>query len=145
MAQSDGMIKPLALGCTRLSLDKIEELKKQENPRDAKIELAFEIVKIFHGEDDAKKAQEYFINTFSKKEIPDDVKEYHTQEGIDILELLVSTEGATSKSDARRKVEQGGVSIDGDKVIDIKYKIQEDDDEKVLKVGKKFFVKIILS
>jgi tyrosyl-tRNA synthetase len=139
------MIKPLALGCTRLSLNEIDEMINQENPRDAKIKLAFEIVKLFHGESEAKQAQEYFINTFSKKEIPDDVKEYHTQEGVDILELLVSTEGAISKSDARRKVEQGGVSIDGNKVTDIKYKIQENDDEKVLKVGKKFFVKIILS
>ena len=145
MAQSDGMIRPLALGCTRLSLDDISELAKQENPRDAKIKLAFEIVKIFHGEERAGQAQEYFINTFSKKEIPDDVKNYNTQEGIDILELLVSTEGATSKSDARRKVQQGGVSIDGDKITDVKYKLRESDDEKVLKVGKKFFIKVVLS
>jgi tyrosyl-tRNA synthetase len=144
MAQSDGMIHPLALGCTRLSLEKIEEMKKQENPRDAKIELAFEITKIFHGEEKAGEAQEYFINTFSKKEIPDNVEEYNTQEGINIVELLVSVEGASSKSDARRKVEQGGVSIDGNKITDVKYALKESDDGKVLKVGKKFFKKLSL-
>ncbi|MEA3322743.1 MAG: tyrosine--tRNA ligase [Patescibacteria group bacterium] len=144
MAQSDGMIRPLAVGCTRLSLEKIEEMTKQENPRDAKIDLAFEITKIFHGEKKAKEAKEYFINTFSKKEIPDDVDVYNSQEGINILELLVSVEGATSKGDARRKIEQGGVSIDGNKITDTKYALVAGDDGKVLKVGKKFFKKLSL-
>jgi len=144
MAQSDGMIRPLAVGCTRLSLDEIEEMMKVENPRDAKIQLAFEITKIFHGEEKAKEAQDYFINTFSKKEIPDDVESYNTQEGINILELLVSVEGASSKGDARRKIEQGGVSIDKKKIEDVKYSLQAKDDGKVLKVGKKFFIKLSL-
>jgi len=145
MAQSDGMIRPLALGCTRLSLTGIEEMITMDNPRDAKVKLAFEITKLFHGESAAQKAREYFINTFSKKEIPEDVPEYNSQEGINILELLVSIDGATSKGDARRKIEQGGVSIDGTKITGTKYMLQQKDDGGVMKVGKKFFVKIVLS
>ncbi|XLQ19636.1 MAG: tyrosine--tRNA ligase [Candidatus Moraniibacteriota bacterium] len=144
MSQSDGMIKPLALGCTRLTLGEIEEMTQMENPRDAKIKLAFEITKLFHGEEKAQEAQDYFINTFSKKEIPDDVKIFNSQEGINILELLVTVEGATSKGDARRKVEQGGVSINKEKITDVKYLLQAKDDGKVLKVGKKFFIKLSL-
>jgi tyrosyl-tRNA synthetase len=144
MSQSDGMIRPLAVGCTRLGLDKIEEMMNVENPRDAKIELAFEITKLFHDEQKAQEAKDFFINTFSKKEIPEDVAVYNSQEGIAILELLVSTDSASSKGDARRKIEQGGVSIDGNKITDTKYTLVVGDDGKVLKVGKKFFIKLEL-
>lgn len=144
MSQSDGMIRPLAVGCTRLSLDEIEEMMKIENPRDTKMQLAFEITRLFHDEQKANEAKKYFINTFSKKEIPEDVTVYNSQEGIDILELLVSVDGASSKGDARRKIEQGGVSIDGNKITDTKYTLVAGDDGKVLKVGKKFFIKLEL-
>ncbi|MEN8252437.1 MAG: S4 domain-containing protein, partial [Patescibacteria group bacterium] len=78
------------------------------------------------------------------KEIPEDVEVCKSEEDADILEFLVSSGGATSKGDARRKVEQGGVSIDGEKVTDVKYTIEKGNDGKVMKVGKKFFVKIAL-
>jgi len=145
MSQSDENMKQLFIDTTLLELDEIDNILETNEPRDAKLKLAFEITKIYHGEKEAQKAQEYFVNTFSKKEIPDDVKEYNTQEGVNILELLVATEGAISKGDARRKIQQNGVSIDGEKITDVNYKIISKDDEKVMKVGKKFFVKLILS
>ncbi len=143
MAQSDGMIRPLALGCTRLELDEIDEMTKAENPRDAKLQLAFEITKIYHGKEKATEAKEYFINTFSKKEIPDHSEEVSGQNGEKMLDFLIAIDGATSKSDARRKIEQGGVSIDGKKITDINYALQTKDAGKILKVGKKFFRKIV--
>ncbi len=143
MAQSDGMIRPLALGCTRLELDEIDEMTKTENPRDAKLQLAFEITKIYHGEEKATEAKEYFINTFSKKEIPDHSEEVSGQDGEKMLDFLITIDGATSKSDARRKIEQGGVSIDGEKITDVNYALQTKDAGKILKVGKKFFRKIV--
>ncbi len=143
MAQSDGMIKPLALGCTRLELDEIEEMTKAENPRDAKLQLAFEITKIYHGEEKAREAKKYFINTFSKKEIPNHSEEVSGQNGEKMLDFLITIDGATSKSDARRKIEQGGVSIDGEKIKDVDYALQTKDAGKILKVGKKFFRKIV--
>jgi len=144
MAQSDGMIKSLAIGCTRLSLDEIEEMTKMENPRDAKVKLAFEITKIFHGEDKAQRAQEYFINTFSKKEIPNEVDEIKVKEGERLLDILVRENLAESNADAKRKIKQGGVSINEEKVSDIQKKIDETINGKVLRVGKKEFRELVI-
>ena len=144
MSQSDGMLRPLFVGCTRITIEKIEEYMALENPRDAKIILAHELVRIFHGKDAAQKAQEHFINTFSKKEIPDDVPSYACAAQTNIIDLIVSCGGATSKSDARRKIEQGGVSIDAVKITDSVYALGNSDNEKVMKIGKHFFVKIAI-
>lgn len=144
MAQTDGMIKPLAIGCTRISLAEIDELEKMENPRDAKVKLAFEITKIYHGEEKAKEAQEYFINTFSKKELPEDIKEEKATEGENILDFMVKVGFANSKGDARRKIEQGGVSIDGEKIsVGTEILTKDKFNGKILKVGKINFVKIV--
>ena len=143
MAQSDGIIRPLLLGCTKISLAEIEELMKLENPRDAKMRLAFEIVKIYHSEKDAQKAQEYFVNTFSKKEIPDDVEEFKAKENENILDFLVRIKFANSKGDARRKIEQGGVKIDTEKITDWNLTLSDKYDKKVLQVGKKNFGRIV--
>ncbi|KKP58408.1 MAG: Tyrosine-tRNA ligase [Candidatus Moranbacteria bacterium GW2011_GWF1_34_10] len=144
MAQSDGMIKPLAVGCTRISLSEIEEMIKLENPRDAKVRLAWEIVKIYHGEEKAKEAQEYFVNTFSKKELPEDIAELTGGEGESLIDFIMKAGFATSKSDARRKIEQGGVSIDGEKIPVGELVLTKDKfNGKILKVGKINFVKIV--
>ncbi len=145
MAQTDGMIRPLAIGCTRLSLAKIEEMAQAENPRDAKVELAFEITKIFHGEDEAKKAQDYFINTFSKKEISaEDMEEIKVAIGDRLIDVLVKNNLAESNADAKRKIKQGGVSIDKNRISDVQYTIQLADNNKVIKVGKVHFRKVVL-
>lgn len=144
MSQPDGMIKPLAVGCTRISLAEIDKLMKLENPRDAKMQLAWEIVKIYHGEERAKEAQEYFINTFSKKELPTDIKEAAANEDESLLDFMVKVGFATSKGDARRKVEQKGVSIDGEKINEINTVLTRNGfDGKILKVGKINFVKVV--
>lgn len=143
MAQSDGMLRPLFVGCTRIALDTIEQYMRMDNPRDAKIILAHELVRIFHGQEAADRSKEHFINTFSKKEMPTDVSEYSVGETPQIIAYLVACGAADSKSDARRKIEQGGVSIDGEKVSDVNYVLSDGDMDKVMKIGKKFFVKII--
>jgi tyrosyl-tRNA synthetase len=142
MSQPDGMIRPLAVGCTRLSLDEVEEMTKMDNPRDAKVKLAFEVTKIFHGEGQAQKAQEYFVNTFSKKEMPDEVVEVEVKKGERLLDIIVREGLAESNADAKRKIKQGGVSIDSEKIIDVQYIIQSEDNEKIIKVGKVHFIKI---
>lgn len=142
MAQPDGMLRPLFLGCTRIDRDKIEEYMCLDNPRDAKIILAHELVRIFHGEENADHAKENFINTFSKKEIPSDVLEYSVCETPQMITYLVACGAAESKSDARRKIEQGGVSIDGKKISDVNYILSDNDIDTVIRVGKKFFVKV---
>ncbi len=149
MAQSDGMLRPLFIGCTRIDVKKVEEYMQLENPRDAKIALAYEMVRIFHGATVAQIAQEYFINTFSKKEIPTDAP-VHTPKWIEaydahenIMDFMVSAGLSLSKGDARRKIEQGGVSIDGEVVKSYTMILTpENDDDKIMKVGKRSFIRI---
>jgi tyrosyl-tRNA synthetase len=143
MSQPDGMIHPLLLGCTRIALDEIKELMKLENPRDAKLRLAHEIVKIYHGEEKADMATGYFINTFSKKEVPDEVGEIKIESGMKLVDFLVLAKVANSKGDARRKIEQGGVSIEGGKITDSNIILDNSFDGKIIKIGKKDFVKIV--
>lgn len=103
--------------CTDVDLDEIKKILKG-NPRDAKMRLAREVVALYHGAAAARKAEEQFVRTFQKHETPDHVSHitYHVSQ-MSIVELLVKTKLAASKSEARRVVEQGGVKVDG-KVID---------------------------
>ncbi|MBU2028334.1 tyrosine--tRNA ligase, partial [Patescibacteria group bacterium] len=112
--------------------------------RDAKLDLAFEIVKIYHGEEAAQKAKNYFINTFSKRKTPDDILVVPSSAPeISIVDYIVETKLAKSKSDARRKIEQGGVELDGKKVEDWKMILNSEvHNDMTLKVGKFSFVKI---
>ncbi|MDH4330074.1 MAG: tyrosine--tRNA ligase [Candidatus Moranbacteria bacterium] len=143
MSVTDGMIKPLFIGCTKLSLGEIKDLDIKKNPRDAKMKLAFEIVKLFRSEKDASEAQEYFVKTIQNKEIPDEVEEAKTKSGAAITDFMVEFGLATSKGDARRKIEQGGVSIDGEKITDVNFVLTKEHDGKVVKVGKHNFRKIV--
>ena len=142
MAQPDEMIEILLINCTNLSLEEIKGIM-EVGPRDAKIRLAFEIVKIFHGEELAEKAQEYFVKTFSKKEIPEEVNEVKVEEDIRLVDFMVLAEIAESKGDARRKIEQGGVSIDGEKITDSNKVLGNSFSGKIIKVGKKSFARIV--
>ncbi len=139
MAQPDSMINPLLLGCTRLSLEEIEKLKQLENPRDAKVKLAFEITEIYHGKAAAEKAQQDFENKFSKKDAEIEAAEMKVAEGESLIEKLVKEGLAQSNGDAKRKIKQGGVSLSGEKVIQIDYRFSSEDEGKILKVGKKDF------
>lgn len=84
------------------------------HPRDAKMKMAFEITSIFYGEADAGSAQEAFVKTFQKKEAPDQMPEYSLVEGQTVLEVLLGAEMASSKSEARRLIDQKGVRLDGE-------------------------------
>jgi tyrosyl-tRNA synthetase len=143
MAWSDGLINPGFELCTNMPMEEMKKLDAKKNPRDAKLQLAFEITKINHGEAAAQKAKDYFINTFSKKETPEEIKEFKIDKSeIKLTEVLVESGNAKSLSDARRKIEQGGVELDGKKVADWKMILNSQNNEAVLKVGKFGFVKI---
>jgi tyrosyl-tRNA synthetase len=90
------------------------------HPKQAKVELAKSIVADFHGAEEAERAAEEFERRFSKKELPIDARvvELSPEEWIASLEKrLVRCGLAESTSDARRKIAQGGVRIDGEKVV----------------------------
>ena len=144
MAWSDGLIDPGFELCTNVEIEEIKKINIRLNPRDAKIKLAHEITKINHGEEAAKKAEENFINTFSKKEIPTDVPTTVVTTAAAIMEIIVKEGLAKSNAEAKRKIEQGGVEIDGKKISDVSAKIVEDMNGKILKVGKREFRKIVI-
>lgn len=139
MAQPDENMKQLFTDCTWLSLEEIETIISDSHPMDAKKRLAFEITQIYHGEKEAEKAQAYFESTFGKKEIPDEMETYVLKDEADLLELLVVAGLASSKSDARRSLDEGAVKVDGEKVTE---NTIPDKDSFVLQKGKRYFVRV---
>lgn len=133
------------------SNEDIASLKQQvtdgANPRDAKIELAKEIIARFHTEADAEAAQQDFIQRFQKNAIPDDMPELTIalgEQGIAIGNLLKEAALVSSTSDAMRMIKQGAVKINGEKVSDTRTLLTEPG-EAVYQVGKRKFARITLS
>jgi tyrosyl-tRNA synthetase len=128
--------------CTRLPIDEIKNILAGD-PRDAKMRLAREIVMLYYSAKDAEKAEENFVKIFQKKEAPEEVAEIKIgSEKINILELLVKTKLATSKGEARRLVEQGGVKV-GDQIInDINAVVEIPVEGALIQKGKRHFVKV---
>jgi tyrosyl-tRNA synthetase len=118
----------------------VESVKKEikENPRDAKMKLASEIVTIYHSKEDAKKAEDEFIKTFQKKGTPDDIKEITINSSVENVEALALSFGV-SKSEIRRLIKQKGIKMNG-KVIEEETKLE---DGAVMQKGKRHFVKVI--
>ncbi|HCX31959.1 MAG TPA: tyrosine--tRNA ligase, partial [Blastocatellia bacterium] len=106
---------------TDLSPQEISSLRKsaengERNPRDVKVELAKSIITDFHSQEDAKRAEEEFNRIFRRKEAPEDVTEVSLESGLwKLPRLLVDSGLAPSMAEARRLIEQGGVSIDGER------------------------------
>ena len=84
------------------------------HPRDAKMNLAREIVSIFYGEADARSAEEAFVKMFQQKEIPDEMPEHQLESGQTVLDVILLTKMASSKTEARRLIDQKGVRLDGE-------------------------------
>lgn len=133
---------------TNVSNERLKEIKAaledgKTNPRDLKRELARTLVAMYYDEAAAIKAQEEFDKIFIKKEIPDDIDEFNIEETkeINILDLLLLVNFAPSKGEAKRLVQQGGVSIDGEKVSDVHQNIKIKSGM-ILKVGKRKFIKL---
>ena len=128
---------------TRVSMSDIEKYQKElaagNNPKDYKMKLAFEIVRFYHSLDDAEKANEYFINTFSKKETPDVMPEIKPS-SYDVITVMVESGLSPSKSEARRLIEHKGVKVNEAVMDDLKKVLKKDD---IIQKGKRFFVKVI--
>ncbi len=149
----DDVLKCLRM-LTFLPLEQIDEMDKWEGSQlnQAKEILAFELTKMVHGEEEAAKAQEGARALFSSgnaAQMPEvELADADFEDGqIGILNLLVKAGLAPSNGEARRNVQQGGVSIDGNKVEDVRAQISKDsigEDGIVLKRGKKKFMKIVV-
>jgi tyrosyl-tRNA synthetase len=103
---------------TRWSPNEIEAIEAElsagkAHPRDVKMRLAREIVSIFYGDADAGPAQDAFVKMFQQKEIPEDMPEYQLKPNETVLDVILAGKLASSKSDARRLIDQKGVRLDG--------------------------------
>jgi tyrosyl-tRNA synthetase len=114
------------------------------HPRDVKMELAGEIVSIFHGDAAALEAEEHFKRVFQERELPEEMPELAVAGPTDIVNLIVQAGLASSKSEARRLVDQHGVKLDGQTVesVDATVKVTT---PLVLQVGKRKFVRLVKS
>jgi len=135
-----------------LSYEDLEKLKWDlekdiKHPREAKAELAREIVARYHGSDAAKKASAEFDEIFKRKGLPDEIPEFQikwTEEKMWLPKLLLSAEAVPSTSEGRRLIKQGAVTVNDNKITDPEIKFGSSETY-LVKVGKKRFVKIIPS
>ncbi|MGB9799402.1 MAG: tyrosine--tRNA ligase [Thermanaerothrix sp.] len=110
------------------------------HPRDAKMKLAFEITANFYGEEAAQRAQEAFVRLFQKRDLPEEIPEFHAEAGQSVLDVLVNAQLVKSKSEGRRLIEQKGVRLDGQVLTDPNAPIPHPG---VLQVGKRQFLKVV--
>ncbi|MCH8942721.1 MAG: tyrosine--tRNA ligase [Bacteroidetes bacterium] len=134
---------------TDISKDELAEIKNQledgkTNPRNLKRQLARTFVRMYYDELASKNAEDEFDKIFIKKDVPDEIPEFNLSAfsgQINIMDLIVEVKFAPSKSEARRLVLQGGVSIDSKKINDINTSINIKNGQ-ILKVGKRKFAKL---
>jgi tyrosyl-tRNA synthetase len=96
---------------------------------------------MYHSQTSADDAEKEFDRIFVQKSIPDNIEEFKRSKSINIIALLTETKLAVSKGEARRLIDQGGVSIDDERVTDPNMLVP-DKDEFILKVGKRRFLKV---
>ncbi len=139
---------------TFISLDEINEMEGWEDSRinEKKDILAYSLTELVHGREEADKARQVsrslFSGTGSDENMPSfELDAAKAEEGLNIVDLLVLSELAPSKGEARRLVQQGGVSVDGEKISDIAHIINSEsfnDGKIVIKKGKKVFLRIVI-
>ncbi len=141
MSLSDDLIMKYFELATQVPMQEVkkleEELKAVTNPRTIKVRLGKEIVTLYHGEKKAARAAKEFDKIFSKKEKPSEIEEARVSSQ-DIVEVLVETKLASSKSEAKRLLEQNGVKVD-DTVATESTQIASGN---IIQVGKRKFIKI---
>ncbi len=145
MRIDDDLIIKYFIHCTRVSLKEVydyeRQLKQGINPRNIKMILAYEITKLYWGEEEAEKARNFFISAFQKKEAPlSGIKTLKAKKGTTFFEVLLASGFFKSKSELARLFKQGAV-----KTIEPRLRIVNFQDlavESVVKVGKKIFFRV---
>ncbi len=147
MSWSDALIIPGFEIITDASLEEIELIKKSltsgVNPKELKVRLAKEIVKMIHDEESAEKAHQSFEKTFSKGEIPEDIQTLEIPHGSAIKDILISEKIVSSNSDWRRLIEGNAVSVVGSEEI-INDPFIKAEKNMTLRIGKKRFVRVVV-
>ncbi|HAT68264.1 MAG: tyrosine--tRNA ligase [Candidatus Yonathbacteria bacterium RIFOXYC2_FULL_47_9] len=148
MSLRDELIMKYFIYATRVPMESVNEfeaaLKRGENPRDVKLDLAQEVVSVYYNKDESLRAREAFLATFQKKEIPDEIEEIKMKESETFAEIMVRAEIVSSKSDWRRLVDEGAAKCLGEGGAEEKITNHLDlATPGIYKVGKRRFVKII--
>ncbi len=112
----------------------------QMHPMEAKKKLAWEIVDIFHGSEAADAAAAHFARVHQQRELPQDIPEYALEEPRKLIEVMVASGMAGSKSQARRLIRQKGVKLDGQVIADTEMTLTPG--EQILQVGKRRFLRL---
>lgn len=128
--------------CTDIHPDEIANIEKAmangKNPRDIKLDLAFEITKLYHGEENALKGKSYFEEVLQKGNIPEDMPKVEA-ENADLLDVLIKCGLTKSRGEGKRLIAGGGVKINGEKVLENIITLEKNI---VLSSGKNKFFKI---
>lgn len=133
-------------GWTKSEIEKFKDGLKNNtlHPNVAKKMLAEAVVAYFHGVEMGKKMKDQFENVFAKKHIPDEMTEYKFNKGEKLVEVLVKSGMLASNSEVRRLMQQNGLGFaEGEKISDEKLVLDDSYKNKVLKIGKKKFLKLI--
>ena len=109
------------------------------NPRDAKRLLARSLVELYYDSDSALKAEDHFDEVIVNKSIPDDIPEFQIESETFLVDAVFLSKVVASKSEVRRLVKQGAVSVDGKKIDDASFSLRSG---QVIKIGKRRFLKI---
>jgi len=148
MSLKDDLMVKYFVSSTRISMDEVREIENglknnSLNPRDIKMRLAKEITTIYHGEKEAIKAEENFIQTFQKRGTPEDIEIIKVDRGSPLVDVLLKNKIISSKNDFRRLVKEGAIknTDNGEKITDPDFKISENS---TFKIGKKRFLKIVV-
>lgn len=144
----DELIYPYYELVTDISTDKLPEIKKMasKDPRNCKHDLAYTIVRMYHGEKSAKEAREYFEKTVIQKDVPDDAPVFAFDPGSShrLLEVIADANLTPSNGETKRMMKQGGISLDDVKINDPNHVIVFDNDSDiVLKVGKRKYARLV--
>ena len=146
MALRDNLVIKYFTLATDVPLSQIATFEKGletgSNPKDLKMKLAHEIVKIYHGEKEAQKVEDDFVNTFQKGEIPEEMAKVKIKRGETLMDILVKAKIVSSKSDFRRLVQEGAIINlgTGEKITDPNF---VPGSGMKFKIGKRRFVKIL--
>ena len=148
MSIKDELIITYMECCTGISMEEVGKFEKElaggANPRDIKMRLAREIVTLYHSVEDATQAEEAFIKQFSKKEIPDDMPEVSLNKGsYNLVQIMHDAGMDPSKSQIRRNMQQGGVKVEGEKILDIAFEVTVESQPIIIQMGKRRFLKIL--
>ena len=148
MSIPDSLIVEYFRLCTDRSETEIAEIERRlktgENPRSIKAELARNVITIYHSPAAAKEAAEEFDRIFREKKAPDEMPEYRVPAaGINIVDIVVNAGLLPSRSEARRKLQEGAVYLNGERIKDVGLTVHAGFEPLILKVGKRRFVRLV--